>query len=325
MSILITGGCGYIGSHVVRLLTKANHKVVILDNFSTGFEALHVKPSVLVKGDCKDLALLDQIVKEHKVKTIIHFAASILVPESVEKPIEYYENNLLSTLNLIKVAQKYRIESFIFSSTAAVYGEIATDQVKEDAPLDPQNPYGKSKVTNEWMIQDAAKVSSYKYAIIRYFNVAGASEDLSIGPLKENATHLVRVASEFAVGKRKSLSIYGDNYKTPDGTAIRDYIHVEDIAQAHLDCLQYLKNGGASDIFNCGYGSGYSVKEVIDTFSEVLPKPLTYDIKPRRESDVEKIVASSDKLKKMVGWRPKHANLKEIIQSAIAWERQRLK
>ena len=329
MKILVTGGAGYIGSHVVKLLLEdTDNEVVVLDNLITGFQSTidtlqTIRSFKFIEVDLSKWNKIEEIFKNEKFEAIIHFAASLIVPESVENPLKYYLNNTVNTTNLVDLAIKYSIKKIIFSSTAAVYGEPTIDEVadgiKEDFLPNPINPYGQSKLFSEKIIQDSAKVSSLKYVIFRYFNVAGASPDLKIGQKTLNATHLIKVASECATNQREKISIFGDDYPTPDGTCIRDYIHVVDLASAHIKALEYLDNNN-SDIFNIGYSKGFSVKNVIDTMKKVSNKDFKVDMAPKRAGDPAMLISNNHKIKAKMNWIPKYDNLELICKSAFEWE-----
>ena len=338
MNILITGGAGYIGSHVAKqLLGTTEHNIVILDNLSTGsVKALDTLRTIrefkFIKLDLNEFDQVNSVLKENGIDTIIHFAASIVVPESVENPLKYYMNNTVNTINLIKCAVENGVKRFIFSSTAAVYGEpdfIPKNGVDENYETNPINPYGMSKLMNERVIQDAAAAHpDFKYVIFRYFNVAGADiyyEDDKLAPRIgqrfPNATHLIKIASECAVGKREKMAIFGDDFNTPDGTGVRDYIHVDDLADAHIKAVEYLKSN-PSDIFNAGYGKGYSVKEVIDTMKRVTCKDFQVDMAPRRAGDPAALISDNSKIKSKMNWIPKYEDLGLICQSAYEWEKK---
>ncbi|ARR00064.1 UDP-glucose 4-epimerase GalE [Campylobacter porcelli] len=328
MNILITGGAGYIGSHVLKaLLHKNSDKITVIDNFYSGSrEALIALESVgkfeFIKCDLADTALLEEIFSTHKFDAIIHFAAYIEVFESMQNPLKYYLNNTANTANLINLAIKFGIKKFIFSSTAATYGEPENGIVCENSPQNPINPYGRSKLMSEQILKDAAAAnSSFKYGILRYFNVAGASSDSLIGQNYPNATHLIKVATQTITGKRANMSIFGRDYDTKDGTCIRDYIHIEDLADAHLAVLDYLDSSD-SDIFNVGYGHGFSVLEVIDMAKKVSKVDFEVMDAPRRLGDPAVLIADSSKLRSLTSWKPKKDSLETIIASALVWERK---
>jgi UDP-glucose 4-epimerase len=319
--ILVTGGAGYIGSHVVRQLGDAGEDIVVLDNLCTGFRSA-VTSGTLVVGDTGDRALVSRILAEYRVSTILHFAAHTIVPESVTNPLKYYSNNTCATRNLIECAVDAGTRHFIFSSTAAVYGIPPGGVAAEDSPTAPINPYGTSKLMSEWMLRDASSAHGFDYVALRYFNVAGADPGGRIGQSTPQATLLTKVACEAAVGKRSHVSIFGTDYPTPDGTGVRDYIHVEDLASAHLDALSYLRQGGRSTILNCGYGHGYSVREVIAAVDRANGKPLVRREEPRRAGDPPMLVAAADQIRKVLGWQPRHDDLDFIVQTALRWERR---
>jgi len=324
-SILVTGGAGYIGSHVVRQLGEAGERVVTLDNLSAGNREA-VLYGAFVEGDTGDYDLVRQVILDHNVKTIMHFAAFTVVPESVSDPVKYYKNNTCNALSLIKAATMTGVENFIFSSTAAVYGVVGENAVTEETPVEPINPYGYSKLMTEQILADtAAAIDSFEYVALRYFNVAGADPECRIGPNSGETLLLIKAACEVAVGKREKIYVFGDDYATPDGTGIRDYIHVEDIASAHLSTLKYLRQGGQSTVMNCGYGHGYSVREVLDTVQKVHGAPINIEQAPRREGDAPSVVANADKLRLRTGWQPSYDNLTTIVSNALAWERSCVK
>lgn len=320
---LITGGAGYIGSHMAWHLHRANESAVVLDNLSTGNRAA-VPPSIpLVEGDVGDAALVTEIIKQHNVKSIIHFAGSVVVPESIANPLKYYLNNTANTRTLIQAAVENGVDTFIFSSTAAVYGTPQTGgPITEETPLAPISPYGSSKLMSEVMLHDTHAAHGLRYGILRYFNVAGADPEGKTGQSTPDATHLIKVAAQVATGKRAGMQVFGTDYPTPDGTCVRDYIHVSDLAAAHHMVLKALQAGQGPFTFNCGYGTGNSVKEVLETFQSLLGKPLPHTMAPRRAGDPASLVADSTKLRTQLGWKPQHDNLQTIITHAHAWENQ---
>jgi len=323
-AILVTGGAGYIGSHVIKKLSESGFKqIFVLDNLSTGF-----KKSVLygkfILGDVNNKELITKILENNGIKTVIHFAALTVVPDSVKNPLKYYQNNTFSSLNLIECCIKSKVKNFIFSSTAAVYGTPKNNPVTEDTPLNPINPYGTSKLMTEWILRDTCTAHGLNYVILRYFNVAGCDPSGKIGQSTPNATLLTKVACEAAVGKREKISIFGTDYSTLDGTGVRDYIHVEDLASAHVKSVQYLNAGGNSQIFNCGYGHGYSVREVLLAVEKAAGKKLDIIEKPRRAGDPPELTANSDKIQRILDWKPCSNNLDLIIGSALAWEKKLL-
>lgn len=338
MNILITGGAGYIGSHVAKqLLETTIHNIIILDNLSTGsiktLDTLKkIRDFKFIELDLKEFDKVNSVLNENKINTIIHFAASIVVPESVENPLKYYMNNTVNTTNLIKCAVENSVSKFIFSSTAAVYGEptdLPNTGVDENYPTNPINPYGMSKLMSEKVLQDTASGNDdFKYVIFRYFNVAGADINYEsnklvprIGQSFPNATHLIKIASECAIGKRKKMFIFGDDFDTKDGTGIRDYIHVDDLADAHIKAIDYLENN-PSDIFNAGYGKGYSVKEVIETVKEVSKTNFKVEISSRRAGDSAILVSDNSKIKSKMNWMPEFEDLSLICKTAYEWEKK---
>jgi UDP-glucose 4-epimerase len=318
-TILVTGGAGYIGSHTVLQLRARGEQVVVLDNLSTGFRQA-VIDAPLVVADVGDREQVLAVIRRHGVDTVMHFAAHTIVPESVRDPLKYYGNNTCSTRNLLQVCNETGIRHVVFSSTAAVYGIPNGDFAEESSPTAPINPYGTSKLMSEWMLRDLSAASDLKHVVLRYFNVAGSDPSGRIGQSTRLATLLVKVACEAAVGKRPHVSIFGTDYPTPDGTGVRDYIHVEDLATAHLAALDYLRKGGESSTFNCGYGHGYSVREVLDTVQRVAGKPLTIREEPRREGDPPVLVARADRVRSVLGWQPKLDNLEVIVRTSLGWE-----
>ena len=324
MTILVTGGAGYIGSQMVHQLADAGERVVVLDDLSTGFDWAIGRTVPTVVGDVGDAALLARLLAEHDVSAILHFAGSVVVPESVADPLRYYRNNTANSRNLIEAAARGKVEHFVFSSTAAVYGEPDRVPIAEDAPTRPMSPYGSSKLMTEIMLRDAARAHGFRYLILRYFNVAGADPQLRTGQSTRGATHLIKVAAETALGLRPKLEIYGTDYPTPDGTCIRDYIHVADLAAAHSDALRYLRNGGESLTLNCGYGRGFSVREVIDAVKRASGVDFRVEAAARRPGDPARIVAAADRARALLGWRPRLDDLSTIVAHALAWERKRM-
>lgn len=321
MSILVTGGAGYIGSHVVSLLGEANEDIIIYDNLSTGRKQ-NILFGKLIEGDLSDLKKLEQVFIDNKIEAVIHFAGSIVVPESVENPTLYYQNNTENSLNLIKLCLKHKTKKFIFSSTAAVYGLPAGGVAAETTLTSPINPYGRSKLMTEWMLEDAAFAHEFSYVALRYFNVAGASKTGKIGQSTPRATHLLKTAAEVVAGKRAGMQIFGTDYDTPDGTCVRDYIHVDDLAQAHLDALKYLRNNKESQVLNCGYGHGFSVKEVLNAVEKYTGTKLPVEMGPRRAGDAVSLISKADKIKAVLGWKPQYDDLAYIVKTAIEWEKK---
>ena len=321
--ILVTGGAGYIGSHTVRQLGEAGYDVIVYDNLSTGSAEAVLKGKLIV-GDLNDILALQLVFAQHNFDAVLHFAASISVPESVANPLDYYENNTRNTLNLLRCCQKFGVKKFVFSSTAAVYGEPQENPVSESCPTNPINPYGCSKLMSERMIRDYGLSSDFKFVILRYFNVAGADLQGRIGQSSAKAAHLMKMACDAALGNRDSVGIFGTDFDTADGTGIRDYIHVEDLAAAHIDALRYLKAGGESDIFNCGYGRGYSVKEVISKLKEVSGVDFRAIESPRRSGDPACVIACGDRIRRVLGWQPQYDDLETILKTTYAWEQKKL-
>jgi UDP-glucose 4-epimerase len=322
MTVLVTGGAGYIGSHTVYELLDAGERVLVLDNLSTGFLSALPDPALAVIGDVGDQALVASLIDAHRIDAIVHFAGSIVVPESVRDPLGYYRNNTVNSRALIEAAIKGGVSHFIFSSTAAVYGNPARVPVAEDAPLAPVSPYGWSKLMTEVMLRDAAAAHGLGYVTLRYFNVAGADPKLRTGQSTPNATHLIKVAVQAALGLRPLLEVFGTDYPTPDGTCIRDYIHVTDLARAHRAALDYLRGGGASTTLNCGYGRGYSVLEVVDAVRRAAGAELPVRMAARRPGDPASIVAQAVRIRNLLRWTPEFDNLDTIVGHALAWERR---
>jgi UDP-glucose 4-epimerase len=319
--ILVTGGAGYIGSHVVKQLGKAGYKIIVLDNLSTGNENA-VTYGELVKGDLSDKDLLDFLFKHHQFDAVMHFAGSIIVPESVEKPDLYYQNNTINSFHLMQACLKYKVKNFIFSSTAATYGILPQGYAAEDLPTHPINPYGESKLMTESMLKDLSLAyEDFNYVALRYFNVSGADPEGEIGQAFPGATHLIKVNCEAASGKRDKTFIFGTDFETPDGTGVRDYIHVVDLANAHLKALDYLQAGGKSDVFNCGYGKGFSVREVIKAVKEVTKVDYPVVEAPRRLGDPAILVSKVDKIRSHLNWSPEYDDLNFIIKTAYEWEK----
>jgi len=319
--ILVTGGAGYIGSHVVRQLGSRGENVVTLDNLSTGFSDA-VTAGELVVGDTGDAALLEQLFAEHQFDTVMHFAAHTVVPESVADPLKYYRNNTASSRTLLEAAHAHGVRNVVFSSTAAVYGIPAGGKAAEDSPTAPINPYGTSKLMTEWMLRDLAAAGGPAYVVLRYFNVAGCEPSGTIGQSTPKATLLVKVACEVATGRRDRISIFGTDYPTPDGTGVRDYIHVEDLATAHLDALTYLRGGGDSTTLNCGYGHGYSVREVLSAVEKINDAPLNVSEEARRDGDPPELIAVAEQIRSTLGWTPKYDDLDAIVRTSLEWERK---
>jgi UDP-glucose 4-epimerase len=320
-TILVTGGAGYIGSHVVLQLVEAGERVVVLDDLSTGFREAVINAELIV-GNVGDQALVAQVLREHHVDTVMHFAARTIVPESVADPLRYYGNNTCATRNLLECCRDGGVRQIVFSSTAAVYGIPEGGRASETTPTAPINPYGSSKLMSEWMLRDLAAAGGPRYVALRYFNVAGCDPEGRIGQSTKNATLLVKVACEAALGKRPRLSIFGTDYDTPDGTGVRDYIHVADLARAHLDALRYLRDGGGSTTLNCGYGHGYSVREVLTAVGRAQGAPVPVVEEPRPAGDTPSLVAVCDRIRSTLGWQPRHDDLDFIAHTALAWERK---
>jgi UDP-glucose 4-epimerase len=322
-AILVTGGAGYIGSHVVQQLAGAGERIIVLDNLGRGFRQA-VIAGELVVGDVGDFPLVSRLLAEHSVDTVMHFAAHTIVPESVAEPLKYYGNNTCSTRSLLQACLDQGVKNFVFSSTAAVYGMPAEGYADETSPTQPINAYGSSKLMSEWMLRDVAAASSLRYVALRYFNVAGSDPKGKIGQATKGATLLTKVACEAVVGKRSHVSIFGSDYPTPDGTGVRDYLHVVDLAAAHLDALRYLREGGRSVTLNVGYGHGYSVREVLRMVESVAGKPLVIREEARRAGDPPYLVARADRIRAELGWHPHYDDLAAIVSSSLAFERKLL-
>jgi UDP-glucose 4-epimerase len=322
MTILVTGGAGYIGSHMVHELVDAGEPIVVLDNLSTGFRFLIPSAVPFVAGSTGDRELVAKTIQRYGVDAIIHFAASIIVPDSVRDPLSYYRNNTMNTCALLEVAAETGVKQFIFSSTAAVYGNPEQVPIREDAATAPISPYGTSKLMSEIMLHDAGKAYGLRFVVLRYFNVAGADPKGRTGQATPQATHLIKVACETALGKRLKIDVFGTDYPTPDGTCIRDYIHVSDLARAHSAALAYLRRGGASATFNCGYGHGASVLEVIDAVRRVSGRDFAVEISGRRPGDPAELVANVDRIRATLDWRPQFKDLDTIVAHALSWEKR---
>ncbi|WP_020400974.1 UDP-glucose 4-epimerase GalE [Kordiimonas gwangyangensis] len=321
MAILVTGGAGYIGSHMVIELVENGHDVVVLDNLVTGFRDAVNPAAKFIEGDVSDDATLDTVFSENSIDAVIHFAGSIVVPESVTNPLKYYGNNTAASRTLIEACVRHGVKKFIFSSTAAVYGDPEVVPIGEDAVLSPVSPYGTSKWMTELMLKDVAAAHDFSYVALRYFNVAGADPEGRTGQSTANATHLIKVACQAALGRRSHLSVFGNDYDTPDGTGLRDYIHVSDLAAAHRHALAWLDKGGESGMMNCGYGHGFSVLEVIESVKRVTGVDFQVKMEPRRAGDSPKVVAKVDKIRASLGWEAKYDDLDTIVAHAYAWEK----
>lgn len=323
MKVLVTGGAGYIGSHTAQVLLERDHQVVVLDNLSTGFQEAIPPGCEFVQGDIRDTNFVVNLLKSFKIEAVVHFAAKLIVPESIDKPYDYYDNNVNGVLSMVNACRQTGVDKFVFSSTAAVYGETEKQGlINETDPTGPTNPYGASKLMSERILLDSEKPYGLKTVCLRYFNVAGAHPHLQNGQRTKAATHLIKVASEAACGKRASVGIFGTDYKTVDGSGVRDYIHVVDLAQVHALALQYLSDGGSSQIFNCGYGEGFSVKQVLSTMRTVSNVEFKTVEEKRRQGDVASLVADSTKAQKTLKWTPRHNDLNFICKTAYEWEKK---
>ena len=322
MTVLVTGGAGYIGSHMVHALVDAGEGVVVIDNLSTGFSAFLPEGVPLFIGDAADENLVEGVIAAHDVDAIIHFAGSVVVPDSVEKPLEYYANNTSGARTLIEACVRQGVKNFIFSSTAAVYGTPKVLPVSEDSPTVPDSPYGRSKLMTEWILQDTAAAHAIKFGILRYFNVAGADPQGRTGQSTPRATHLIKRACQVATGQASHLTVFGTDYDTEDGTGVRDYIHVSDLVDIHQCVLNHLRQGGDSLLINCGYGRGFSVRQVAATVERVSGQALKIEDAPRRLGDMASVVANTAKLSKILGWKAKYADLDTIVTTALNWEKR---
>ncbi|MDJ0937888.1 MAG: UDP-glucose 4-epimerase GalE [Kiloniellales bacterium] len=321
-AVLVTGGAGYIGSHVVLALLEAGYPVVVVDDLSTGQRDAVAPAAGFVEGDIGDVRLVAETIHGHGVTAVMHFAGAIVVPESVANPLKYYLQNTCNSRGLIQTCVETGVRRFVFSSTAAVYGNVSGGPVPETAAAIPESPYGTSKLMTEWILRDAAAAHDLAYAALRYFNVAGADPKGRSGQSTPGATHLIKVACEVAAGQRPSMEIFGDDYETPDGTCVRDYIHVTDLAEAHLAALRDLETRGRNLTLNCGYGRGYSVKQVLEAVEQAAGSPLAVRSGPRRPGDVAEIVADATQIGRQLGWRARHDDLHGIVRDALAWERK---
>jgi UDP-glucose 4-epimerase len=322
MTTLVTGGAGYIGSHTVYALLDRSDAVVVLDDLSTGVRAQVGDGAAFVKGDAADRALLEKTIRDHGVDAVVHFAGSIVVPESVADPLAYYQNNVVKSREVIAACLATGVKNFIFSSTATVYAEDAQQPLAEEARKGPISPYARSKLMTEWMLEDVSRAHDFRYHILRYFNVAGADLKGRTGQSTPKATHLIKRAAQVALGRVPHLDIFGTDYPTPDGTGVRDYIHVSDLANAHLLALDALRAGAPSAVYNCGYGRGLSVRQVVQGVERVTGRPLPVVESPRRPGDPPTLVSDPGRIKATLGWKPAHDDLEGIIRSAIAWERR---
>jgi UDP-glucose 4-epimerase len=321
MAVLVTGGAGYIGSHMVLELVDSGEDVVVLDDLSTGFRQALPTEAKLVVGDMGDHALISRILDEHGIDAVAHFAAKIVVPDSVADPLAYYLNNTVKSRTLIETAVRHGVKDVIFSSTAAVYGDTDVNPIYEDLPLAPINPYGRSKLMTEWMLADTARAHDLRYVALRYFNVAGADPKGRSGQSTPNATHLIKVAAQAALGHRPYLQVFGTDYPTPDGSCVRDYIQVTDLAKAHMAALTHLRGGGDSLTLNCGYGRGFSVLEVIDVVKRISGVDFEVRLEPRRAGDPAALVAQVDRIRGALGWSAQYNDLDAIVDQALRWER----
>ena len=321
-TVLITGGAGYIGSHIILACQEASYPVVVLDDLSKGHRRLVPEGAAFYQGDVGDRRLVAEIIRRHAVTAVIHLAGAVVVPESMTAPLAYYQSNTCKSRSLLQSCVENDVGRFVFSSTAAVYGEPDAVPVSEDAPTRPASPYGASKLMVEWMLRDAARAHGLRHVILRYFNVAGADRLGRAGQATVNATHLIKVVCEAAVGKRREIEIFGHDYDTRDGTCVRDFVHVSDLAAAHLSALEHLLAGGASCTLNCGYGRGFSVREVLDMVGRVAGRPLAVERAPRRPGDPAEVIAAVGRIRDLLRWQPRHDDLEQIVRDALRFERQ---
>jgi UDP-glucose 4-epimerase len=322
MSILITGGAGYIGSHMVHAALERGFAVIVLDDLSTGLRGLVAEGAHFHQGNVGDQTTVRRLINDHSITAVIHFAGSIVAPDSVKEPLAYYANNTMASRALIEACVLEGVKKFIFSSSALIYGPPLLAAMPETTPKEPENPYGRSKLMTEWMLEDAARAHDFRYVALRYFNVAGADPKGRTGQSSPRATHLIKRACQVALGRVPQLDIFGTDYPTPDGTGVRDYIHVSDLVDAHLLALDHLADGGGSVALNCGYGRGASVREVIKAVSRVVGRDLPAVESPRRPGDPPALIADAIRIKSEFGWHPKHDDLDEIISTAYEWERR---
>jgi UDP-glucose 4-epimerase len=322
MAVLITGGAGYIGSHMVHAALERGETVVVLDNLSTGNRGLVADDAIFVSGNAGDQGLVAKLIAEHGIDAIVHFAGSIVVPDSVKEPLAYYANNTVVARDLMETAIRSGVPNFIFSSTATVYAGESLEPLSETLPTGPVSPYGRSKLMTEWMLEDAARAHDFRYVALRYFNVAGADPGGRTGQCSPRATHLIKRGCQAALGRAPALEIYGTDYSTPDGTGVRDYIHVSDLVAAHALALDYLRSGGVPRVMNCGYGHGASVRQVIGAIERVVGRKLPIHEAPKRPGDPPSLVADTTLIRQTLDWKPKHDNLEEIVQHAYEWERR---
>lgn len=322
-NVLVTGGAGYIGSHTSHRLVEAGFGVIVLDNLYSGHPWAVPEKATFVRGDAGDAGLVRELIRRHAIDAVVHFAGHVIVPESVKDPLKYYRNNVAVSRDLVEACIAEGVGQFVFSSSAAVYGiPDRSGAIGEDAALAPINPYGRTKLMVEWMLEDAARAfPSFRYVALRYFNVAGARLDGALGQATRDSTHLIKIASEAACGLRDRVSIFGTDYPTPDGTCVRDYIHVEDLARAHIDALEYLRRDGASRVLNCGYGKGYSVREILKVAHEVSRVDFPIVEATRRAGDPPSLVADARRIRDVLGWTPRHDDIRAICESAVRWER----